>query len=147
MSAVADRWIEFNEEIAKIVILIAGEAALRDWLASKGTTYTSITLQLIIARYGVEVTGMLLASWINGESGVAAWQEYSQMVYDDMIIVPNPIPVLEQFVPLPGYPVYDIPYHYEKKYAPMVATTVKMMVKHIIGKIPIRHLNKNWRYL
>ena len=95
MSDTFERWMERNIELGLMIIALVGEQALRRYLDKKhNILLTPVMLTLLVSRLGTEAAGMYIAYLIDGKNGMDAWLEFSDRVYSDYLLVPNPIELI-----------------------------------------------------
>ena len=88
-----DRWAERNQELFVALVAAIGLIRLQ-------ATYKLVNVHYAAAlaiRFGVEVAGVIIAEQIDGQSGVQAWQRYSNRVFsvDDMGLIPDPFALID----------------------------------------------------
>ena len=88
-----EQWADRNQELFLSLLATLGMIRLRATYKLVNVHYAAI----LAARIGVEAAGIIIAEQIAGQSGVRAWQRYSNRVFsvDSLGIIPNPIAVLE----------------------------------------------------
>ncbi len=91
-----DRWMERNLELGLMICALVGEHALRQYLKQKhSVALMPVMLTMLVSRLGIEGAGMYIAYLIDGKSGMDAWLRYSNRVFDDYLLVPNPVDLVE----------------------------------------------------
>jgi len=88
-----EQWAERNQELFITLLATLGLIRLRATYKLVNVHYAAV----LAARIGVEAAGIVIAEQIDGESGVQAWQRYSNRVFsvDDLGIIPDPLAIID----------------------------------------------------
>ena len=83
-----DQWADRNQELFFTLLATLGMIRLRATYKLVNVHYAAV----LAARIGVEAAGIVIAEQIDGQSGVQAWQRYSNRVFsvDSLGIIPDP---------------------------------------------------------
>jgi hypothetical protein len=103
------QWRKQNSHVFAVAAALVGDAAIRRFLVKRGFTPASVLIPAIIARIGVEASGLYLANLIDPDRGVQNWIVASSRMYDwgsldnsmigaPLALFPNPIMVMDVVV-------------------------------------------------